>query len=907
MASRLTGNQKIRLDREILTSGVTMGSRDSTRHRNAAEQTLLEQKLQDLDLQRRKSIQAINSEQEKSLLRFLKTKDNNGSLFKRNMGRPRKSSLDTPSSHTNTPSKPNDDPDSTNSHRTAKKLSKQYCPNAPCRVGSKGKPINKKSSATKAEEPAGLYDAYFSYTPSFLLEEYKREEQLAQVQSQSELSNEDTFGDNSLRFSQTRDSVSASDRQEPVLFPTTHRPGQQGLVRHGRPRARSLHVFSTDFPSNLSGSMFETSNTEHLTRGNSIFQHATDSLREASADDATGSATPESLRPESCESTRAGDSNRVNDVVRAPHKDVTGPSISKLMEGKVSKRLILPHSREIETVDDQYKILHPPRTALTPLQVTKTIEDQDRILSKSSLVSAWTETPRDRGWAQARRRSICTDKLLYQHTGNLSEEDPLTQWDDLSSFMSNMRQQLYLKNSDKTYNKSKENGAHVVREGDLFSCTDTRQNISVDRISKKLDSVLKLRDSNKNENRTQIFEASLGLSTADCDSIDESKTISNGNNDLKPFDRNSRKNSIGGRSRKNSTQNNSSDEDRYIKNGSQDSTLSTSLLNRFVDKSRKNSVEGNRGRIIIPNYSRQNFIENKGRKNSVESNSRKNSIERDIRRNSIERDIRRNSMENCSRQKTVEHSSNRENRVENNESVNPHVTYPLVKNQILEGLKRTGSLDTCMSKTDHGISKKITSTTSNKDIRAIGDNDICVKNKEETTDNGGGIQRGKHLLKKVLLEASAKQLTSSLKILAEESESETTGEKILASPSMFTLRGSISENSSMVAEPQQHSAEEVSFGAPSTPSRRQSGAGNFFLVASALKSGQPLNKFNFRRDRPSRRSVSCIPSDHPCALADYDSRTTSVKKLAHAHTLLQRSAMCMVEKEKDKENSEISA
>ena len=100
----------------------------------------------------------------------------------------------------------------------------------------------------------------------------------------------------------------------------------------------------------------------------------------------------------------------------------------------------------------------------------------------------------------------------------------------------------------------------------------------------------------------------------------------------------------------------------------------------------------------------------------------------------------------------------------------------------------------------------------------------------------------------------------------------------------------------------QHAAEEMSLPATPTniPPRRPSGGGKFFLVASALKSGQQPRKLYFRRDRGRGRSISSIPSDHPCALADYGKRTTSVQRLANAHQLLQNSAMCMVEEEKER-------
>ncbi|RUS83209.1 hypothetical protein EGW08_009020 [Elysia chlorotica] len=749
-------HQKMRYDRDILTSGVTVISRESTRHRNAAEQTLLEQKLNDLDLQRRRSIQAINSEQEKSRLKFLKTKGSNSAVCGASKPCPRKGSLDI--SKTSQASKSVLSRSMMNS-QSAK--SREKTPGSNSNQLLKARSKSSTNSGTKGkvqEEISSLYDDYLSYTPSFLLEEYEREANLAGAQGKCSNSNSsiENKGDD---FEDVR----------PQRV-TTHLPqtiSDQELAPP-RPRAKSLHVFSEAFP-----------------------------------------------QPASMPSQ--------------PKADV------HMLESNSPPTKLLPH--DIPSA------------------------------SKLALVHEWRDTAMGDSWSQSRRRSICTDKLEKTFRGYSAQEPGLShiiQRKNPGPAMCEVRRTLYRQSH------STKNDAGTIEEdrGDRHSLPDNM-----------------LRMRRESYGRQPLLRR--GVSNADSGH---------------------RKNSDRSDSRKSSSD---------FNDGNIVSTLNRhdSIPEDDAEKIFRDIGKSSSGRDMCRNHSIQsgNSIQDGSRKNSIQDGSRKNSFQDGSRKNSIQDGSRKNSIQDGSRKNSIQDTKRKYSFENNNTSDTNKTSWNTGKDGTQE-IERDNMLGDLHSEddTDNCHRKNTMELNLHDDINMSTDIDETSNmfGDEETlalcVEGGKSMMRDRTMLKKVLLEASAKQLTSCLNKLAEKNESDATEKQSLPIPPRLTPRSSIDDDDgALVGETTANCPKEVSFHdmPDHIRARRPSVKGNFFHLANAFKSGQVPGEARFRPSRQCRRSISSIPSDHPCALADYKSRTTSVKRLADAHQALQNSALRMVEKDSQSNKS----
>ena len=295
---------------------------------------------------------------------------------------------------------------------------------------------NKKASEVKIEDCSSIYDAHFNYVPSFLKEEYKREEKIALEQTESVLpgspQNDTSWA--STNLSKKRVSLSNID---PSSFPE-----QQPKIPTRR-RANSLridtlpsHRYSlSEYENNSGHNAMETSsdksNTPLSQRNYSLPGTGEDEFAHINLKPETkllqhGAFGISRLTGKETIESDGSLTRQETHLARPPNTtawvSTTATITASNPQGSGSNLLVVPsHDDNMVTYDGipQHtstavsRYLKQPPTSQAPSLCAQEL----MVLSKSTLISQWNEACSSDDVAQSRRRSICTDRLQYQHAG----------------------------------------------------------------------------------------------------------------------------------------------------------------------------------------------------------------------------------------------------------------------------------------------------------------------------------------------------------------------------------------------------------------------------------------------------------------------------------------------------------
>ncbi|GFN96985.1 hypothetical protein PoB_002349100 [Plakobranchus ocellatus] len=883
MASKLTDSQRIRLDREILTSGVTSLSRSSTRHKNAAEQTLLEQRLNDLDLLRRRSIQSI-SEQERKLLSSYKAHGMKRHSYELTARTRRKIKGDT-----NTRDKVSETAlllQSSDERGNSYQVCKNHGRDQHVKINTKRDSV--KSFVGGSKETSGLYDAYFEFTPEFLRKEYEEEENAKKTMKAGLHLDQPPYNEAHFSSLGIPQSFREFSPRQPTRFP---QHSSEVVCIPKRRRALSLQITSGHLlPERNRHSLaneISRSNCRRLPSANGFMRDSTRPNQHNVSAISCEHPDTNMLQREVVHTCRPGPLDFADDSALRSNTYNLALTNRRVLSSRQRTRLSergdvrsLPTHHDHDNKHAVFKAAHNPILStnhsgfgVTTGAVTSKSPSPKIYRESSPWLQVCMDTDERRGENHVnhmRRRSICTDRVIGQSNETSHEgDDRVPPWEELDTPMDHARQQ-------RLKNKAKDNRV-LISDG-------ANQNIRGDRRRNSYSSNLfSTSKTSQPQSPSEAFVSNRNSNIRGNTTMDGT-----GENNSKNGDR--RKGSAGRNSRKNSfAESNRSDNAAEILR--KNSFAENSRRKRSDEMSEKRSI-GESSRKGSDSYNHENMNVKTGRRSSMNCSSRKNSVcdlnstiedtvqqDIDSKRDSTKRDnsisadksSRKNSLTyHCS---IFADDSNRENSIHGVNSDRNDTIHDFSVN--------SSSNDSFMSRSDEVNSSSIV-------MEKTSVNPLAAK-----------------ACTKFLLEASAKQLLSTLRKSPEDNKATPTEEDHGPEKLDSTTPRSC-ENDTPYAETHDEPHKEatgVSLRATSTNPRRPSG-GNFFLVANALKSGQPLAKLNFRSDRPNR--IPRIPVDHPCAIRDYKDRNTSVKRLAGVHAILQNSAVCMVEEEKERKLNSVN-
>ena len=316
------------------------------------------------------------------------------------------------------------------------------CPPAPDTSSNQSskaqnKTSTKNSSSTKVQEvTASIYDAYFSYTPSFLLEEYRKEEALAKAQ----------FKTCSTEPSTENHSDELQEERSKNLTDIPDATSDQEFVPSRR-RANSLQIFSERFPTDPTVLFSKVNPSDRITLDRCTdpqepsLERRHQPVQDATRDSLSSKAQTKTVGHEFFNDVTNREKSRTDPLVTEPHAESTSTFNEESIahdyseaeygsNGKVSEfSTLLPsddtdmriyrerNSHTICNAGSQSTKLISDRQVLETKSSPKKLSQNIPPASKSSLVSDWMKNPRDIHWAQPRRISICTDKLPYNNVG----------------------------------------------------------------------------------------------------------------------------------------------------------------------------------------------------------------------------------------------------------------------------------------------------------------------------------------------------------------------------------------------------------------------------------------------------------------------------------------------------------